>query len=228
MKFFVGVDDALDLFAEHAIGGVIGLLCNAFFASTNIIAFDGVSTGVPGGWIDQNWKQLYKQFAYVCAACAYTFVMTALLAKAVDTVPGLKLRGSFDDERVGMDEVEVRFFLRFSIYASILFLFFSRPDTRLTPLRKQIGEFANDYIEVRRDFADGNGFDSGNGFQHPLVAAGDRHAQPDRGSHELPRSYPHGEPGNTHDLQPRPSITEESQGASLDAISEKPEKELVT
>jgi Amt family ammonium transporter len=107
VKFLVGIDDALDLFAEHAIGGIIGLMLNGFFGSTTIIAMDGVNVGIPGGWVDHNWKQLYKQFAYVCAGCGYTFVMTALLAKGVDLVPGLQLRSTPDAERLGMDEVEV-------------------------------------------------------------------------------------------------------------------------
>lgn len=68
---------------------------------------DGVNTSVPGGWVDHNWKQLYIQFAYVLATSAYTFVMTALVAKLVDMIPGLKLRSTPEGERVGMDEVEV-------------------------------------------------------------------------------------------------------------------------
>lgn len=28
VKFYIGIDDALDLAAEHAIGGVVGLLAN--------------------------------------------------------------------------------------------------------------------------------------------------------------------------------------------------------
>ena len=66
-KLLLKIDDALDLFAEHAIGGVIGLLFNGFFASHTIIALDGVNVNVNGGWVDHNWKQLYIQFAYVCA-----------------------------------------------------------------------------------------------------------------------------------------------------------------
>ncbi|KIY73219.1 ammonium transporter [Cylindrobasidium torrendii FP15055 ss-10] len=106
-KFLFRIDDALDLFAEHAIGGIIGLLLNAFLADSDIIALDGVSTTVEGGFMNRNWKALYIQFAYVCATCAYTFVMTALLAKAIDMVPGLHLRGTPEEERVGMDEIEI-------------------------------------------------------------------------------------------------------------------------
>ncbi len=107
VKFLVRIDDALDLFAEHAIGGMIGLLLTAFFADADVIALDGVNTSINGGWMNQNWKQLYIQFAYICAATGWSFVVTALLAKAVDSIPGLKLRGSPEDEHLGMDEIEV-------------------------------------------------------------------------------------------------------------------------
>ncbi|KAF8845456.1 ammonium transporter [Paxillus ammoniavirescens] len=123
VKFFFKIDDALDLFAEHAVGGVIGLLANGLFASRTIIALDGVNTNVNGGWVDHNYKQLYIQFAYVCAVCAYTFVVTVIIAKAIDMIPGLHLKTTPEGENLGVDEVE-------------------------------IGEFANDYIEVRRDYSD--------------------------------------------------------------------------
>lgn len=108
VKFLVGIDDALDLFAEHAIGGIVGLLIIGFFGDGSIIALDGVNTTIPGGFLDGNYKQLYKQFAYIVATSAYSFVMTALIAKGVDLVPGLKLRNSLEAEKLGMDEVEVR------------------------------------------------------------------------------------------------------------------------
>ncbi|CAK5279565.1 unnamed protein product [Mycena citricolor] len=144
IKFLVGVDDALDLFAEHAVGGVIGLLCNGLFASQEIISLDDVNTATLGGWLDHNWKQLYIQFAYIVAVASYTFVVTAGLAKVID-MSGLRLRIRPEEEHIGIDEVEV-------------------------------GEFANDYIEIRRDFMDGMGsFDT----KPSPAAAGDRHGLPD-------------------------------------------------
>ncbi|KAG6919571.1 hypothetical protein DXG01_004234 [Tephrocybe rancida] len=148
IKFLIRVDDALDLFAEHAVGGIIGLMMTAFFASSSVAGLDDVNTETPGGWINQNWKLLYIQFGYVCATCAYSFVVTAVLAKTVDSIPGLHLRNTPEAEKRGMDEIE-------------------------------IGEFASDYIEIRRDFTDGAApFDSTEGkgeFFYPHVAAGDRH-----------------------------------------------------
>ena len=100
-----------DLYAEHAIGGVIGLIFNALFADSHLIALDGVNTSVPGGWIEHNYKQLYIQVAYVFATCGYSFVVTAVIAKAIDLIPGLALRATPEMESIGMDDAQVR--LRF-------------------------------------------------------------------------------------------------------------------
>ena len=85
----------------------MGLLLNAFFGDRSIISLDGVSTAVDGGFINYNWAALYKQVCYILATCSYTFVVTALIAKGIDMIPGLRLRAGSVDEALGMDEVEV-------------------------------------------------------------------------------------------------------------------------
>ncbi|KAG8764893.1 hypothetical protein FRC12_007817 [Ceratobasidium sp. 428] len=162
IKYLLGFDDALDLFAEHGIGGILGLLANGLFADDVIIALDGVNTAVPGGWIRHNYKQLYIQFAYVCAACGYVFVMTAILAKLVDICPGLGLRATEQGEIVGMDD-------------------------------DQIGEFVQDFVEVRRDFDSWTppAVDSKAGQLYQRnghnITAGDRHGVPDHSAKDEPR-----------------------------------------
>jgi len=122
IKFLLRIDDSLDVFAEHAVGGMVGLVFNGFFASDTIIGLDGVNTGIiTGGFLNSNWKQLYIQIAYIVACTAYTFVVSAALAKVIDMIPGLKLRASEEAELLGMDD-------------------------------DQHGEFAYDYVEVRRDY----------------------------------------------------------------------------
>jgi Amt family ammonium transporter len=122
VKFWLRIDDALDVFAEHGIAGMLGLLANGIFGAGYIIGLDGVNTGLyQGGWITHHWKQLYIQFTYICAVTGYTFVVSALLAFIIDKIPGLKLRASEEAELLGMDD-------------------------------DQLGEFAYDYVEVRRDY----------------------------------------------------------------------------
>jgi len=39
----------MDVFAEHGIAGILGLLANALFSATYIIGLDGVSSGIIQG-----------------------------------------------------------------------------------------------------------------------------------------------------------------------------------
>jgi ammonium transporter, Amt family len=103
-KFFVGIDDALDVFAEHGVGGIIGLIFNAFFAADYIIGLDGVNTGITGGFLNGNYRLLYVQVAYIVACCAYMFVVSVIIAKGIDMIPGLHLRASEEAELLGMDD----------------------------------------------------------------------------------------------------------------------------
>jgi Amt family ammonium transporter len=112
----------MDVFAEHGVAGIVGLIFNAFFADDAIVGLDGVNTGSEmGGWLIGNWKQLYIQIAFIVASSAYCFVVSAIIAYAINAIPGLKLRASEEAELLGMDD-------------------------------DQLGEFAYDYVEVRRDY----------------------------------------------------------------------------
>ena len=122
VKYWVRIDDSMDVFAEHGVAGIVGLLANAFFGASYIIGLDGVNVDYGAtGWIEQNWKQLYIQVAYILACCGWAFVASALLAFGINLIPGLKLRASEEAELLGMDD-------------------------------DQLGEFAYDYVEVRRDY----------------------------------------------------------------------------
>ena len=112
----------MDVFAEHGVAGMVGLLFNALFAADYIIGLDGVNTGlINGGWLNHNYKQLYVQVAYIVACTAYSFIVSAILAFIINKIPGLHLRASEEAELLGMDD-------------------------------DQLGEFAYDYVEVRRDY----------------------------------------------------------------------------
>src|ERR1700733_3292732 len=41
IKFLLGIDDALDIFAVHAVGGLVGNILTGFFASDWVSALDG-------------------------------------------------------------------------------------------------------------------------------------------------------------------------------------------
>ena len=122
MKYYLQIDDALDVFAEHGVAGMLGLMANALFSATYIIGLDGVNTGIiPGGWINHNYRDFYVQLAYILAATGWAFTMSLILAYGINFIPGLHLRASEEAELLGMDD-------------------------------DQLGEFAYDYVEVRRDY----------------------------------------------------------------------------
>lgn len=119
-KYLVKIDDAMDVFAEHGVGGMVGLLCCALFGADYITSLDAVTYGT-GGWLSHHWSQIWKQIVWILACTGWTFFMTCLICFVIDKIPGLKLRTSEDGEMKGIDE-------------------------------DQIGEFAFDYVEARRNF----------------------------------------------------------------------------
>jgi Amt family ammonium transporter len=97
---------------------------------------------------------IYKQIAYIVAVTAYSFVVSAILAFAIDKIPGLKLRASEEAELLGMDD-------------------------------DQLGEFAYDYVEVRRDY----------------LAWTPAKGEPIDGEHSVPQGERHGIPQHSQMLE---------------------------
>lgn len=83
---------------------MVGLIFNGFFATGRIIGLDGVNTGALGGFMDRQWVVMGWQVAAIVAASAYAFVVSAIIAKIIDLIPGLKLRASEEAELLGMDD----------------------------------------------------------------------------------------------------------------------------
>ncbi|KAI1658891.1 ammonium transporter [Daldinia decipiens] len=103
LKFVMGVDEALDIFAVHGIGGIIGNLLTGLFAADYIAALDGF-TVIPGGWINHNYVQLGYQIADCVAGFSYSFVLTCVILFILNLIPGLSLRVSAENEEVGIDD----------------------------------------------------------------------------------------------------------------------------
>ncbi|KAJ3017512.1 hypothetical protein HKX48_003508 [Thoreauomyces humboldtii] len=96
-----GLDDTLDVWAVHGVGGVLGNLLTGVFARGSIIALD--TPDKVGGWLDQNYRQLGIQ-AYATLACAtWAFVVTYVCFWVMDRVPGLHLRVKESHESLGLD-----------------------------------------------------------------------------------------------------------------------------
>jgi Amt family ammonium transporter len=106
LKFVLGIDDALDIFAVHGIGGLVGNVCTAFFAADYIARLDGESV-IPGGWLNHNWVQFPIQLADSFTGGIYSFVLTCLILFVMNMIPGLHLRVREESEIVGIDDAEV-------------------------------------------------------------------------------------------------------------------------
>jgi Amt family ammonium transporter len=90
----VKVDDALDVFAVHGVGGVFGALATGVLATSAIQpAFSGLIDGNPG--------QVVTQVVAVAATIAYAVVSTFVIVKVVDLILGIRI--SAKEEELGID-----------------------------------------------------------------------------------------------------------------------------
>lgn len=105
IKHYIPVDDAADVFIVHGIAGLLGNILTGVFAQANIAALDG--TVINGGWIESNWMQVPYQIAGSVAAMAWSFVVSLVILKIIDKIPGLKLRAESSTELEGIDKVDL-------------------------------------------------------------------------------------------------------------------------
>ncbi|MCJ1234191.1 ammonium transporter Amt1 [Varicellaria rhodocarpa] len=106
LKFILGIDDALDIFAVHTIGGLVGNICTGFFAANYIAHLDGFSE-IPGGWVNGHWVQIGYQLADSFSGFAYSFFGSCIILFVINLIPGCGLRASEEAEVLGMDEAEI-------------------------------------------------------------------------------------------------------------------------
>jgi ammonium transporter, Amt family len=98
LKQVLKIDDSLDVFPVHGVGGVLGTLLAGIFSSTSLGVFSGY--GFAEG-ISSISGQLMVQFIGVIATLAFTGVATFALLKLVDNLIGLRV--SRDEETQGLD-----------------------------------------------------------------------------------------------------------------------------
>jgi Amt family ammonium transporter len=92
LKRLLKADDSLDAFGLHGVGGIVGAILTAFFASDFIM----------GEKAPENvFTQLWIQIEGVLATIVYSGVLTFVIIKVVDVVIGIRVPS--DDERMGLD-----------------------------------------------------------------------------------------------------------------------------
>jgi Amt family ammonium transporter len=89
------IDDALDVFAVHGVGGAFGAVATGVFATTAVNAggLDGLLNGNPG--------QLVNQLIGVGATAAYSAIATGLILFVINLV--VPIRVPDVDEEAGLD-----------------------------------------------------------------------------------------------------------------------------
>lgn len=100
LKRVLKIDDSLDVFPVHGVGGILGTLMAGIFSSTALGPFSGY--GFANG-IDSMLGQLKVQFVGVVATLVFTAVMTWVILKIVRALLGLRVAEEHEVE--GLDIV---------------------------------------------------------------------------------------------------------------------------
>jgi Amt family ammonium transporter len=94
------IDDSLDVFPVHGVGGILGTLLAGIFASDALGVFSG--QGYNEGM--NMASQVQVQIVGIVATFAYTAIVTFVLLKLVDAMLGLRI--DEEDETMGLDLAE--------------------------------------------------------------------------------------------------------------------------
>tara|TARA_A100001037_G_scaffold300967_1_gene329526 strand:- start:171 stop:1451 length:1281 start_codon:yes stop_codon:yes gene_type:complete len=97
MKQRLGIDDSLDVFPVHGVGGILGTFAAGIFASNALGVFSGqgYNDGMTMG------SQVVVQLIGIGATVIYTAAVTFVILKLVDVMLGLRV--SSDEETEGLD-----------------------------------------------------------------------------------------------------------------------------
>ena len=91
VKTKLGYDDSLDAFGVHGVGGIIGALLTAFFATSDV-----TGAALPG-----TGEQLLIQLLSVAATLLYGGLMSAVILFVIKSTVGLRV--SEEEETLGLD-----------------------------------------------------------------------------------------------------------------------------
>jgi len=89
-KSKVSLDDALDVFAVHGLGGMLGLIGTGIFATE-------------GGLIHGQSKLFFANLLLIVSTAFYSLLVTIIILKLIELLPGIQLRSSITEEDNGLD-----------------------------------------------------------------------------------------------------------------------------
>ena len=101
LKYLIRVDDALDAFGVHAVGGMTGGILTAFFADKDINGYNGIfytST-------NEGIKQLYQQFYSIVVVSFWAGFVSYILLYFLNYTMGLRV-----PVQIELDGLDKKFF----------------------------------------------------------------------------------------------------------------------
>jgi len=98
LKVRLGIDDSLDVWGVHGVGGVWGALATGLFAST------AINSAGANGLFFGNPQQVLVQLVAIVVVSAYSMAVTWIILKALDVTIGLRV--GVEEERVGLDATQ--------------------------------------------------------------------------------------------------------------------------
>jgi Amt family ammonium transporter len=105
LKKLLKVDDSLDVFGVHAVGGILGALLTGVFNSPDLGGPGYVADGVTAAMVKPADYSIAAQVLVQAKAVGLTVVWTAVVAfvsfKIADLVVGLRVKE--EEEREGLD-----------------------------------------------------------------------------------------------------------------------------
>jgi Amt family ammonium transporter len=101
LKQKLRIDDSLDVFPVHGVGGIVGTLLAGIFVSGGLGVFSG--NGLADGMTIAS--QLGVQVSGIVVVALFTLVVTAGLLRVVSAVTG-GIRVSEEEEQIGLDIVD--------------------------------------------------------------------------------------------------------------------------
>ena len=98
LKTRVGYDDSLDVVGVHLVGGLVGTL------AIGLVADPATPAGVAGLFYGGGLDQLGRQAVGAFAVLAFSFVISWLLARGIDTVMGFRVSTAAEASGIDLSE----------------------------------------------------------------------------------------------------------------------------
>ncbi|WP_044495533.1 ammonium transporter [Nesterenkonia massiliensis] len=93
-KVKLGIDESLDAFAVHGVGGIVGALFVVFFGWATYTADEPIRGIIFGG----EWSLLLGEIAAIGVTCIYAFGVTWIIAKVMDKTMGIRVTEDTEED----------------------------------------------------------------------------------------------------------------------------------